>query len=160
VGVGSPAPPLVSTDHGERLWPHYQQVGGPTLTTPSKHLITASAWEGEGLLFLTQLWLLWVDVAEEEQLVSESSLSCQVLFPGPLAAESRLLLVPVGISELPASSAPSLGCVKKRNPRDLTTVRPSGAPLVDLPFPLSILGSVLSCLSNGSCPGFSVVLHW
>lgn len=95
--MGSPAPLLVSTDHGERLWPHYQQVGSPTLTPPSRHLITASAWEGEGLLLLTQLWLLWVDVAEEEQLASEGSLSCQALFPGPLAAESPLLLVPVGI---------------------------------------------------------------
>lgn len=43
------------------------------------------------------------------------------LFPGPLAAESRLLLrllsVPIGVSELLASSVPNLGCVKpKDNP--------------------------------------------
>ena len=83
LGVGSPAPPLVSTDHGERLWHHHQQVGGPALTPPSRRLVTASAWEGEGLLLHTQVWLLWVDVAEEEQSVSESFLSCQVLFLVP-----------------------------------------------------------------------------
>ena len=64
--------------------------------------------------------------------------------------------MPVGISELPASSAASLGCVRKRNPRDLTTLRPSGGPPVDLPVPVYRLESVLSCLLMDHVHGFQL----
>lgn len=76
----------------ERLWLKYGSRSPTDTTQQASHYSFSLGGRG---VCPHQLWLLWVDVAEEEQLAGpEGSLSCQALWS--LAAESLLLLVPAG----------------------------------------------------------------